>query len=295
MKNKLQQAFVIGNAGLGDIITYIGMVNYLSCYYKKVFVACMISNYNQVKLFFNNKNIIVYPINKNKYENMYNFHDMMVASKMYDIYAFGHYGALSVDVVKYTKVMKNGIERIILYDYPQSYYDDAGIDISVMRDYFKVSYPEEIKKIYDDFFVKNISYIVVHQTGSSVVQNFIEYYNIDINKKLVIDVEKNLYEKEHKFYNIAENFVMFPSVIYYAKLIENASEIYVIDSCIHALALVVDLKAKVKICHKRAPIIKYAFNKFIYIELENDPYFFEKILKENVRNELIMRKKCEKI
>jgi hypothetical protein len=268
MEDKLDSAFVIGNAGLGDIITYIGMVNYLSCQYRRVFVACMAPTYNQVKLFFHKKNIIVYPINRHTRTNMYAFHDMMVSSGLYDIYAFGHYGALSVDVTTYTKVMKNGKRRIILYDYPQSYYDDAKIDIKVMREYFSVKYPENIEKMYNDFFALNIPYTVVHQTGSTVTQNLVEYYNLDIDKRLIIDVEKNLYPNEHKFHDIAQQFVRLPSVIYYTKLIENANELYLIDSCIHAIALVVDLKAKVKICHKRAPRIKYAFNKFKYVEIE---------------------------
>lgn len=84
-----RNAFVIGNGGLGDALTYVGMVNYLSAKYEHVFVACMIVYYEQIKLFFDDKHIIVYPINKHDDTTMAQFDVMMRHDSPYDVYAFG--------------------------------------------------------------------------------------------------------------------------------------------------------------------------------------------------------------
>ena len=85
-------AFLIGNAGLGDSIVLSGMVNYLATKYQKVYVACIIEFYEQIKLFYNNENIILYPVNKLYPSNMFEFSNIMWDFRfVYDIYYLGNY------------------------------------------------------------------------------------------------------------------------------------------------------------------------------------------------------------
>lgn len=265
-----QIACVIGNGGLGDVITYIGMINYLTTKYKAVIVACMKVYYEQFKYFFNNNKIKLYPINMYDNTTMAQYDIMMRTNAIYDIYAFGHYGSKYINYSKYYKKRSDGTIVNILYNYPISYYEDVNIPIEYMTKYFYVSYPPEIIDLYKELFENNPKYILVHQIGSTQKFDIISYNKIDINNTLTIDINKNLYEKGHKYYKIADKFINFKSVIFYTKLVENASALYLIDSCIHAIALVVDVnKASPRICYQRERRIKYGFNKFNYFLLVN--------------------------
>jgi hypothetical protein len=258
-------AFVIGNGGLGDILTCTGMINYLATKYKIVFVACMKVYYEQLKYFFDNDKIKLYPVNMYDETTMAQFDVIMRTNPIYDIYAFGHYGSKMISYEKYVKVRQDGICANIIYDYPISYYDDVNIPIEYMSKYFHVSYPPEILNLYSELLDKYPKYTVVHQIGSTISFDIIKYNEINIDDNLVIDVNKNLYEVGHKYYDIANKFANLISVIFYTKLIENASSLYLVDSCIHAIALIVNVdNAFPRICYQRERRIKYGFGKFEY-------------------------------
>ena len=265
-------AHVIGNQGLGDTITYIGMVNYLSCKHDKIFVACIKKFYNQIRLFFTKPNIIVYPIDEVIETNMYDYAKMMKGLRhIYDIYSFGNYDGIRVDNNRYMKLMENGSERKVITNYPTSYYSDVNIPLDVMTKYFSVVYPTDIMGVYDELLGNSDyqKYRVIHQVGSNARIDIIYLAGLNIEETLTIDVNTNLYPISHKFHNIASKFVNLRSVVYYAKLLENANELYLIDSCIHALALVVDVsKASPRICYKRESRFNYGIpDKFVYSQI----------------------------
>lgn len=267
---KQKIAFIIGNTGLGDSIVLSGMVNYLASTYDIVYVACIIEFYEQLKLFYPNPKIIIYPINSLYPSHMYDFSAIMWEFRyIYDLYYIGNYGAIKIDNSNYTKTLRDGTVKKIITNYPTSYYDDVGIPIECMTKYFSVSYPQEIIDNYEDLLCNYPKYRILHQIGSNASVDALTQRSIDINDMLTIDVNKNLYPKGHKFHEICEKFVNLKSVIYYARLLENASELYLIDSCIHALALVVDVnKASPRICFQRESRFEYGIpNKFKYCQL----------------------------
>lgn len=263
-------AFVIANTGLGDSISIIGLVNYLSTIYKRIFVTCIIEFYEHVKTFYDNPKIIVYPINKDGPMEPYEFTTLMQElHHIYDLYPIGNYGAIRIDMKKYIKTMKDGSIRKIISKYPTSYYSDANVPIECLTKYFSIKYPQDILDMYDELLSQYPIYRVVHQNGSNAEIDVRNFHKFDINTILTIDVNKNLYKKGHAFYDISQKFINLRSVIYYGKLLENASELYLIDSCIHALALVVDIsKATTRICYKREARFNYGIpNKFQYCQL----------------------------
>lgn len=264
-------AFVIGNDGLGDMISYSGAVNYIATMYKFVYVACRNDYYKQAQCIFHKDNIIVHPIDTIKEDkvNDYSFTEMMkLCTDIYDLYLLGNYDAEHVDNKTYTKIYKDGTTKKVIHDYPISYYEDLKMPIEIMTKYFSVKYPENILKDYDELLKNYPKYVVIHQIGSNASVNIVAHQKLDIDKILVIDVNNNLYQKGHKFYEIANKFINLPSVIYYAKLLENADALYLMDSCIHALALVVDIsKSKECICYKRESRFDYGFDKFFYYNL----------------------------
>lgn len=258
-------AIVICNDGIGDKITIIGLVNFLGKKYKHVIIACQHKTRNALKHFYAGENIILYPIKDTEF---YEFYHLMKSVNMYDVFACGNYGANVIHIDNYTKLMSDGEQRKIISNYPCSYYEDCGIPISTMTEYFCVSYPKEIIAIYDTLFSLKEPFQVIHQESSQVNINIIEFCDINIDDMLTIDVNKNLYTKNHKYYNVANLFVNLPSVTYYTKLLETCKNIYIIDSCIHALCLVIDVtKVETKICYVREHRFKYAFNKFKYYQL----------------------------
>jgi hypothetical protein len=237
-----RNAFVVANSGLGDTIVLSGMVNFLATKYKIVYVACIAEFYEQIKLFYSNKNIIPYPVDVFYKSNIHEFSKLIFYFRViYDIYYVGNYGAVETDIVKYTKLLHDGTTKKIITNYPVSYYDDVDIPIEYMTKYFSVCYPEDVLEKYEELNNNYTKYRVIHQIGSNASVDVIKQSKLDIDDMLTIDINKNLYCANHAYYNICEKFVNLKSVIFYAKLLENASELYLIDSCIHALALIVDI------------------------------------------------------
>jgi hypothetical protein len=268
MKEKRSDiAFIIGNAGLGDSISLIGMANYLTTIYKLVFFTTSRSFRDTVKLFFTNPKIIVYDYDEKK-TNIFEFDLIMRKfSEVYDLYILGHFGNLTLDrSSKYTKVTLSGETKKIIHDYPKSYYEDVNIPPEYAITYFSVTYDDDILKRYDELLSQYSKYRVVHQVGSTAKFDVIKKFDIDINDMLTIDVNRNLYPSEHKYHDICEKFINLPKITNYAKLLENASELYLMDSCIHALALLVNInKAYPRVCLKRTYNFNYGIpNKFVY-------------------------------
>lgn len=269
-------AYIVANDGLGDSIAIIGMVNFLATKYEKVYVTCLNKYYQQITKFYDNPKIIVEPYNRCSNIDLYKYSRMLMQfQKIYDIYMIGNYGAVSVDMEKYIKQMPDGSVRRIITNYPTSYYSDVNIPIEYMTKYFHINYPKEILEIYDELLNNYPTYTVVHQNGSNSTIEIIKHNNLDIENTLTIDVNKNLYPKGHKFYDICQKFINLPVVLYYGKLLENATSIYVIDSSIHVLALIVNIeKATTRICYSRTPLFAYGIpNKFTYynIIIDLDP------------------------
>jgi hypothetical protein len=95
--------------------------------------------------------------------------------------------------------------------------------------------------------VKNIceKYVVIHKNCSLGIMFELDEIvkNIDINQTLVINIDKNIYEKGHKYYEISEKCVLRP-ILYYVDLIENSCMNILSDSCLFCLALQLNIKTK---------------------------------------------------
>jgi len=105
-------AFVIGNDGLGDMISYYGIVKYLSTLYKVILVSCEKRNYENMKFLYEHDNIKLYVFNKSIETNIYEFcKNMLYTTTIFDVYPIGNYGALSLNINNYTKIMPNGTTK----------------------------------------------------------------------------------------------------------------------------------------------------------------------------------------
>ena len=85
---KLKKALVLSHQGLGDIITSIGLVRYLSTCYDEVLVLCKNHNMKNIELFYeDDPSISFFTINKDA-EARENLHQL---SKNYSIYKTGYF------------------------------------------------------------------------------------------------------------------------------------------------------------------------------------------------------------
>lgn len=251
-----KNVFFLCNMGIGDMIVTTGIIEFLTTIYDTVTVVCRNEYVKYLYSFHNNNDKIKILIYNDKYSDVvkWSFSNKLLneIGKIMDIYAIGHHSK--------TK---------ILSIYPNSYYDQCGLPLSFMKDYVHINIPKNIRDIYTELFEKYLKYIVVHQQGSTCNLDLVNKYNININDILTIDVNRNLYDKNHEFHTISNKFVDLENPMWYSLLLENAHEIYVVDSCIHAFTYLLDLsRVSKKVCVIREYGFKYAGHGFENVQLK---------------------------
>lgn len=226
------QCVIYTHLGMGDMIWMNGAVRYLATMYDKVLVICKRNNENNVREMYSDDMTIkvitikddaeILPFDKTKV--FFNRHG-------YDVYACG------------ANVGKP------VFDLPNSFYDDLGIDRSVRTEYFYYCRPK-----WTELFAE------VHKFGSYVFIHEQSLSNPRINKsiyeelfkddsRLILDPNKNHYLPAHQFYDIAEKVVGL-SLSHYVDLIENAEELHMVESSFYCLASHLDLsRVSVKKCY----------------------------------------------
>jgi hypothetical protein len=118
-----------------------------------------------------------------------------VISRIYKLGCWGGYGDFS--------------------EFPDCFYDQAGIDRKVRHECFAIPSIKQLEH-------PDQPYIFAHTTSSSHTVNGI--INWDIDKKLTINPNTNLYTKGHRWYEIAESFVD-KHLLSYCDIIKNAEEV----------------------------------------------------------------------
>ena len=249
---KPKKCFVLTHFGLGDHITAIGAVRYLSTYYDETIVCCRKTSEENLKLFYlDDDSIKTYGVDSEqfvspKFRYMNSFNSI---EKTHDVYTCGIHLETN-----------NRDDKI-----PFNFYNEMKIDKSAFRKYFYVPHIEESKELYKE--ISSYKYIFVHDSSSTGKVFSLNKLNLNIDSDmLLINCGKNMYEKGHKFYDIAEKFVNKP-LLYYVDSIENASIIVLSDSCIFCLAI--QLNIKTDECYY------FSRDKFDYNYLFSEKYNFD--------------------
>ena len=238
-----KKAFLLTHLGLGDMVNCIGLIRYLSTLYDELLVVCKKVYFENVKMLFENDKTIKFYLCNDFQEispragcDMQNFKTLVDG---YHVYLSGPMNKL-YDIISKTGKMITGKFNGIL---PYCFYEDCGLGPNIYREYSFIPRTYESIKLYNE--VKSIceKYIVTHKNCS--LGNMFEIdeivTNIDINETLVINIDKNIYEKGHKYYEIAEKCVLKP-VLYYVDLIENSCMNILSDSCMFCLAVQLNIK-----------------------------------------------------
>ena len=228
----LKKTFVLSHLGLGDNITSIGMVRYLSTIYDEVLVVCKNKNIENIKLFYNDDSSIKIIGINNDSDISPNYgcpiEIFKEKTKDCDLYMLGKHN-LEGKEVNFSNI-------------PYSFYVSVNIPFNIFWDYFYI--PESIKSIELYNEIKNQKYVFVHNKSSTgiVFSEDIIKNKLNINKDdiLFINPDYNFYSKEHRFFELADKFIYhrLPS---YINTIKNAHYNILTDSSLFCIAIQLEI------------------------------------------------------
>lgn len=256
----LRKAYIVTHQGLGDNITAIGMVRYLSTCYDQVIVPCKRKNYDNLKLFYEDDPTIVLEPFDDEFSTL-NKQKLDDKKKTMNLYVCGCH---------------NGFTNF--NELPFCFYSNVNIDHQFFWNYFYVPIYKYCE-LHNE--VKNLEYVFVHNFGSQG-KVFDDKYvtdklGLDKNNILFVNPNENMYTIGHKFYEIANKFVG-KLLIHYANVIINAKYVILTDSSFFCMALNLDMNTNECYYVSR--------NNKNYDYLYNAEYIFDKKLKRRIFTKL---------
>jgi len=265
---KLKTAFVLTHLGLGDNITSIGAVRYLSTCYDKVLVVCKEKNKKNMKLFYeDDKTIEIYPVIDDKYISPkygYPYEKFKEITKNMDLYLAGGHCIT---------------QKLNAYiDLPFNFYKDMNINVKYFWDYFHVNIPKESKSLFDK--LNNYNYIFIHNISSTgtafTIEEIEKKFNLNRQKILIINPNINIYNKTDLFFKLAEEFLNHPLPFYISTII-NANKIIMTDSSFFCLSLNLPIKTSEIYLKSRDNRDYSHFYKKEYYNTELNKNIFQKL------------------
>jgi hypothetical protein len=245
-------AYLVSHNGLGDNLFMIGALHFIRQFYKNVFFLCKGKYYENVKLFFDEKsNIICVPFNENDEFNEIKkiLNNDKYTDKNTDIFVCGfchksylqskitNPAFLNASIINKNYTIDHSTITTSNYSFIENFYKDINLNLTHFYEYYDLPSTDISKQLFDS--VKNY-YLVFIQLKSSDgrvlnISNLLSKYINDDNVLLICN-DANLYDKDHKKYLIAQNFLM-NKIVYYVDVIKNSDEIYLIDSCFIGIVL----------------------------------------------------------
>jgi len=237
---KLKNAYLLSNNGLGDNTIMNGSVIFLLNYYETIHFICKDIYLHHMKyLYKNHPNVILVTFNPNneltecsniiydKYENN-------------DIFTAGYTFSLRFpNKITHPDLLNYNKNRSIIfpeeYSFINDLYNDIQLDLSICVDYFTI---ESDNNIYQS--ISNYNIVFIHTDSSVGSFDWFDdkiYEYIENESILMICVNKNVYPKNHPYNEIANKFVLLPTIFHYIDIIQNAVEIYITDSCFSCIVL----------------------------------------------------------
>jgi hypothetical protein len=228
---KLKKAFVLTHLGLGDNITAVGMVRYLSTCYDEVVVVCKIMNKENLELFYKDDiSIKLYIVNNDRdisVRSGCNINKFNEITKSYDIYMCGYHLYKKFEVHKM----------------PMCFYEHLKLNPKIFWTYFYIPIIDESKILYNKLGIEK--YVFIHNMGSigkifdiSFVE---EKLNLNKNDILFINPNINCYNENEHFYELANKFIGY-RLSFYSEIIKNALYNIVSDSSFMCMAINLDIK-----------------------------------------------------
>ena len=232
--SKHTTAYFISHNGLGDNITNSGAVNFLLQYYETIHFLCKDIYVKNIEHLFSDSAVIIVPFDsKNEFAEIKH-----ILSKVTDdIFVSGchkHYVQKRITHPGLLSYKQNDQNYTVKYNHIRNFYYDIGLDISIYYDYFNIKSTDTSKKYYES--IKDYKIIFIHSKASNREVNYdnvCQKYKDNIDY-IMICANKNMYNKEHAFYEIADRYVNL-YVTWYIDIINNAEQFFIIDSCFYCI------------------------------------------------------------
>lgn len=241
--DKYEAAYIIGHRGLGDNITMLGSVNFLSQYYKKVYLACRDVNEQNIKLLLK-ENQFTFPYRLEHMRNTDTF--MPLIKHLYDkdytdIFFCGIPSIIKVNIpskithpaiLNYKKTNKYSTQ----YAHISIFYNRMKLDLKIYYEFFNIDSSFRSNELYEK--VKHLKIVFCHTEGSNRKINLSKDVKLLQNKPeyIVLCTDKNVYDKNHPYFELAEMFVNL-LVQEYIDVIINADKFFMVNSCLSCILL----------------------------------------------------------
>jgi hypothetical protein len=222
------QAFFYGHLGLVDMFWMNGAVRYLATAYDEVIIVCKRNNEIAVRMMYSDNPCIKFFMVD---DDIYPFapRAQYLRDEGYVVYSCGFH-----------------TEKPLIYDFPNSFYDDVKMPREYRSYFFYVPDFKEGQQLLEKIQDVSKDYILIHQQSSQKTIDVFSKLNTEL---LVLDINKNNYPLGHKFYDVAQLVVNQP-MLHYKQLIEHAKEIYCLESSFYCFASHLNLsKVEKKVCY----------------------------------------------
>lgn len=261
---KQQGAYILSHNGLGDNITMIGAVRFLSNYYETIYFLCKDKYESNVKLFFVDLKVITVPFDsrdeRNSCANIIN--NAKQQHKEFDIFICGGCNtSYLTSIVTHPLLLsykKDDKGYTVRFDHIEQFYSDAGLDLSIYFEFFDISSSSKSKALYKNLESYKVAFF--HTQASNQEMDLRKIYNHYKNEKdcIVICANKNVYDvsnpEQKEKHAISEKYINIP-IAHYIDIIKNAVCIHVVDSCfcciVYPLVVTNKLKTREVVIHER--------------------------------------------
>jgi hypothetical protein len=227
---KLEKAYFVSHNGLGDNITNSGAVNFLLQYYETIHFLCKDTYLKNVEYLFADSAVIPVPFDSN---NEFSHIKHILNNVTDDIFVSGCHKEYVQKRITHPALLtykQDDQNYTIDYHHIRTFYYDIGLDISIYYNYFNIKSTDVSKKYYEP--IKDYKIIFIHSKSSRGEVNYNNVYETykDNTDYIMICTNKNMYNKEHAFYEIADKYVNL-YVTLYIDIINNAELFFMVDSC----------------------------------------------------------------
>ena len=231
----LKKCVYYGHLGLGDMFWMNGAVRYLATSYDEVLVICKKRNQkNAEAMYSDDPTIKLLLIEDDRELFPWTTKQFIFSENGYTVFGSGGF---------------SNRPEPVLYNLPESFYDDISIPFGCRLTYFHVPRTVAAAELAKKF---TMPYIVVHAQSSLKTLGITQMLRNLGETRLILDLNKNQYDKSVN----PEEWILAEEVIGkplndYTYLLEGADELHMIESSIYCMASHLDLsKVKTRVCYE---------------------------------------------